>query len=142
MTEQPAETMTEQQFLGNPVAGEVRADILAALPQRWPAGLRPVDPDELHVRAAQRIAPAPLTPPVGHWPVPVVAMSRPYEVAHANVLLRKTITAAAKLQQARQASEKAEEALQAALAAESLAEIDSTNADRELLDFTREAADQ
>ena len=91
---------------------------------------------------AQRVAPAPLTSPVEQWPAPVVAMSRPYEVAHANVLLRKTITAAAKLQQARQASEEAEEALKAALATEHLAEIESTNADQELLTFTREAADQ
>lgn len=125
MTEQPAEPITEQEWL-----------------QNTPAAARPVDPDELRVRKAQRSAPRLLTPPTPLHPAPVVAMSRPYEVAQANVLLRKTITAAAKLQQARKASEAAEAALQDALAKENLAEIDSTNADRELLNFTREAADQ
>lgn len=127
MTEQPVETasMTEQAFLGN-----------AEPPART------VDPDELRVRNAQRLAPTYLTPPTPLHPAPVVAMSRPYEVAQANVLLRKTITAAAKLQQARKASEAAETALQEALAVENLAEIDAANADRALLDFTREAADQ
>lgn len=127
MTEQPVETMTEQAFLGNTEVGEVKHFPLP----------------EIHdAPAAQRIVPPKLTPPTPLYPAPVVAMSRPYEVAQANVLLRKTITAAAKLQQARKVSEKAETALQEALAAENLAEIDSTNADRALLDFTREAADQ
>lgn len=125
MTEQPVETMTEQAFLGNP---------------ETPA--RPIDPDEVRVRAAQRVAPTPLTPPTQLRPAPVVAMPRPYDLAQANILLRKSITAAAKLQQARQASERAEEAMKAALAAENLAEIDSTEADRVLLEFTREVADQ
>jgi soluble lytic murein transglycosylase-like protein len=125
MTEQPAEPITEQEWLQNQTATA-----------------RPVDPDELRVRNAQRMAPARLTPPVELRPAPVVAMSRPYELAQANILLRKTITAAAKLQQARRASEKAEEALQAALAAENLAEIDSVEAGRALLEFAREAADQ
>ena len=125
MTEQPVEHMSEQRWLGN------------AEP---PA--RPIDPDEVRVRAAQRVAPTPLTPPTQLRPAPVVAMSRPYDLAQANILLRKSITAASKLQQARQASERAEEAMKAALAAENLAEIDSTEADRVLLAFTREVADQ
>lgn len=124
MTEQPAEPITEQEWLQNETAA------------------RPIDPDELRIRQAQRVSPVPLTPPTQLRPAPVVAMARPYEVAQANILLRKAITAAAKLQQARKASEEAEEAMKAALAAENLAEIDATNADRELLDFTREAADQ
>ena len=135
MTEQPVETMTEQAFLGNPEVGEASVDILPVIPQRW-------HPDEVRARAAQRVAPAPLTPPTALRPASVIAMSRPYDLAHANILLRKSITAAGKLQQARQASEKAEEAMKAALAAENLAEIDSTEADRVLLEFTREAADQ
>ncbi|WP_160665372.1 hypothetical protein [Pseudarthrobacter sp. ATCC 49987] len=127
MTEQPAETMTEQAFLGNAEVGEVKH----------------VRVPEIHdAPAAQRIAPTRLTPPTPLYPAPVVAMSRPYEVAQANILLRKTITAAAKLQQARKVSEQAEETLKAALAAENLAEIDSVEADRALLTFAREAADQ
>lgn len=125
MTEQPVETMSEERWLGN-------AD----------PTVRPIDPDEIRVRNAKRVAPAPLTAPSYLCPTPVVAMSRPYKVAQANILLRKSITAAAKLQQARKASEQAEEAMKAALAAEHLAEIDATNAEQALLAFTREAADQ
>lgn len=125
MTEQPAEPITEQEWL-----------------QNRDADVRPIDPDELQVRKAQRVAPAPLTPPTPLRPASVTSMSHPYEVAQANVLLRKAITAAAKLQQARKASEVAEAALKDALARENLAEIDATDADRDLLTFTREVADQ
>ncbi|MET4095139.1 hypothetical protein [Arthrobacter sp. UYCu712] len=121
MTEQPVDPMTEQEFLGNPAPS---------------AMLHHTPPN------AQRIAPPRLTPPAPIYPAPAVAMSRPYEVAQANVLLRKSITAAAKLSKARATAKQAEDALSAALAVESLAEIDSTEADRELLEFVREVADQ
>lgn len=128
MTEQPIEPTTEQEWLGHRRTAEDEA------PKSVPSvQLAPI---------AHRVAPPKLTAPTPLYPAPVVAMSRPYEVAQANVLLRKTITAAAKLQQARKVSEEAEAALQAALAAENLAEIDSVEADRALLSFAREAADQ
>lgn len=124
MTERPAEPITEQEWLQN------RATI------------RPVDPDELRVRNAQRVSPPKLTPPIVLHPEPVISATRPYEVAQANVLLRRSISAAAKLQLARSAAKKAEDALSEALAVENLAEIDAAEADRLLLEFVREAADQ
>jgi hypothetical protein len=118
MTEQPVET--EQQFLGN----EAR---------------------QHYAPNAHRRASPWLTTPTEFpefRPAPVIALSRPFEVADATILLRKSITATAKLQLARKASEKAETALQDALAIENLAEIDAGNAQRELLVFITETADQ
>ena len=141
MTEQPTETMTEQAFLGNPEPEEVHVDIMPVFPQHWPTE-RAVDPDEFRVRAAQRVAPAPLTPPTQLRPAPIVSLSRPYDLAQANILLRKSITAAAKLQLAREAAEEAEETLKQKLAAEELVQVESTEAERELLEFLRSAAEQ
>lgn len=115
MTEQPVEPVTEQEWLRNEAAASPRV---------------------------QRIAPPKLSPPTPLRPEPVISATRPYEIAQANVLLRKSITAAAKLINARAEAKKAEDAMSAALAAENLAEIDAVEADRALLDFVREAADQ
>lgn len=130
MTEQPAEPVTEQEWLQN--------DATTA---------RPIDPDELRVRAAHRVTPAKFTPakftpPTQLHPAPVIALSRPFEVAEATVLLRKSVTATAKLQLARKAAAVAEDVLKDALAAEGLAEIHAGNAEAALLEFIREAADQ
>lgn len=125
MTEQPAEPVTEQEWLQN--------DVTTA---------RPIDPDELRVRAAHRVTAAKHTPPTQLHPAPVIALSRPFPVAESTVLLRKSVTATAKLQLARKAAAVAEDVLQEALAAENLAEIDAGNAEAALLKFIREAADQ
>jgi hypothetical protein len=127
MTEQPAEPVTEQEWLQN--------DATTA---------RPIDPDELRVRAAHRVTTAKLTPPTQLHPAPVIALARPFEVAEATVLLRKSVTATAKLQLARKAAAVAvaEDVLKEALAAEGLAEIHAGNAETALLEFIREAADQ
>jgi hypothetical protein len=80
--------------------------------------------------------------PIQLYPAPVIALSRPFEIAEATVLLRKSVTATAKLQQAREASKAAEDVMTEALAAENLAEIDAGNAEMALLKFVREAAGQ
>jgi len=141
MTEHPVETMTEQAFLGNPEVGMESVDIMPVFPKHWPTE-RAMDPGEVRVRAAQRVAPTPLTPPTQLRPAPIVALSRPYDLAQANILLRKSITAAATLQLASQASEAAEEIMKQKLSAEELAQVESTEAERELLEFLRSAAEQ
>lgn len=141
MTEQPIETMTEQAFLGNPEPGEAHADIMPVFPQHWPTE-RAVDPHEVRVRATQRVAPTPLTPPTALRPAPVIALTRPYDLAQANILLRRSISAAAILQLAKDASEKAEEILKQKLTAEELAQVEAAEAERELLEFLRSAAEQ
>jgi hypothetical protein len=123
MTEQPTETQacSEQNWLGNPDA-YVYTD-LQDLPRLHDRRNRE------HVAATTQLRPE-----------TVISATRPYEIAQANVLLRKSITAAGKLLNARAAAKKAEDAMSAALAIESLAEIESVEADRALLDFAREAA--
>lgn len=116
MTEKLTETVTEQRWLGN----------------------KP----EAYLHDGHRIAPPKLTPLTQLRAAPVPAMARPYDVVQANILLRRSVTAAAGLKLARQAAKQAEDAMSEALAAENLAEIDSVEADRALLDFAREAADQ
>lgn len=145
MTEQPAEPITEQEWLQNEAAVVPAAMSEQEWLQNNPAVLYaplPEVPKQHYAPNAHRIAPPKLAPPTNLRPAPVVSMSRPYEVAQANILLRKAITAAAKLQHARAAAKKAEDAMSEALAVENLAEIDSVEADRTLLDFVREAADQ
>ncbi|MFM9430034.1 hypothetical protein [Arthrobacter sp. MP_2.3] len=126
MTDQPTQAHTEQEWLGHRRPAETDA----------PRTLTSVSQSPLTLR----LTPAPLTPPTNLRPVPVIALSHPFEVAEATILMRKAITATAKLQQARDAAEHAESALSRAVATEKLAEIDVANAEAALLGFAREAA--
>jgi hypothetical protein len=125
MTEQPVETKTEQEWLGHRRPDE--EDVPRTL-------------TSIHTAGPQRVAPHKLTPPTNLLPAPVISLSRPFEVAEVAILMRKAITATAKLQQAWTAAERAEETLAKAVAAEKLAEIDVVNAEAALLEFAREAA--
>lgn len=127
MPEQTATTETEQAWLGN----QTRTVEETATLNR-----------QAYLPDGHRIAPPKLTPPTDLRTRPVIAMTHPYDVTIANILLRKSVTAAGKFKLARQAAKQAEDAMTEALAAEALAEHDSVEADRELLNFAREAADQ
>lgn len=156
MTEQPVESMSEQRWPGNASPGGSSA----AGAESSAAG-RAVGPDEVRLRSAQRVSPPRLAPPAKVLPLPVypaapmpvrplaelrpapvVTEARPYDLAQANILLRRSITAAAKLQLAKEAAEEAEQALKQKLAVEELAQVESTEAERELLEFLRSAAEQ
>lgn len=117
MTEQPAEPITEQEWLQNGAS---------ALPEV---------PKQCYAPNAHRI-------PTVWRPAPVIALAYPFEVTEAVILLRKSVNASAKALQARKASEQAEDAFQAALAVENLADIDAVEAERVLLEFVREVAGQ